>query len=124
MFCHSHVCEFILDRRQIGFKCSPLTSVYVVLILLCQLETETDVSLRYQKLRELPKHCPGHLVSKISHLFGMFERVLCIFVRVSQHNNYLQCPEEMANIAGFFAAHNTNTLSPNPLLSDSLLAVP
>lgn len=28
-----------------------------------ELETETDVSLRYQKLRELPKHCPGHLIS-------------------------------------------------------------
>lgn len=27
-----------------------------------ELEIETDVSLRYQKLRELPKHCPGHLI--------------------------------------------------------------
>lgn len=63
-----HTYKFILDLRQIGFKCCPLTSVYVVLILLCQLEIETDVSLRYQKLRELPKHCPGHLVSKMCHI--------------------------------------------------------
>lgn len=27
-----------------------------------ELDTEGDLSLRYQKLRELPKHCPGHLV--------------------------------------------------------------
>lgn len=27
-----------------------------------QLDAETDVSFRYQKLRELPKHCPGHLI--------------------------------------------------------------
>lgn len=62
--------EFILVVAQIEFKCHPLTSVYVVLILLCQLDAETDVSFRYQKLRELPKHCPGHLVSKILLIYA------------------------------------------------------
>lgn len=28
-----------------------------------ELESETDVSLRYEKLRELPAYCPGHLIS-------------------------------------------------------------
>lgn len=101
----------------------PLTSVYVVLILLCQLETETDVSLRYQKLRELPKHCPGHLVSKIFHICSLHVLASALCCQVLQHNDYLQCPEEMEKIAGFFTAHTTNTASPNPLLSDFLLAV-
>lgn len=28
-----------------------------------ELESETDVSLRYEKLRDLPAYCPGHLIS-------------------------------------------------------------
>lgn len=74
--------EFILVVAQIEFKCHSLTSVYVVLIRLCQLDAETDVSFRYQKLRELPKHCPGHLVSKILRIYSscFSERFLVAFV--------------------------------------------
>lgn len=76
---YSHLCKFILDRRQIEFKCLPLTSVYVVLIPFCQLETEGDLSLRYQKLRELPKHCPGHLVSKVWYSLFVWRSTLSPF---------------------------------------------